>query len=167
MQKQSQRAVMVIGLLAFSAPLASAETGPAGPEGRGAMVLEMFDKADTDKDGKLTEAEMAAFRQTEFVAADTNADGLLSPEELTAQQLARMTAKVAERTTRMIAKQDANADGSLSATEIPVGDATERFARLDTDDDGAVSKDEARAGMEKFAERRKKRHSGGMDDGGN
>ena len=160
MQPHSKLAVMMIGVLTMAGSSAFAD---AGPDSRGARLLGLFESADTDKDGKVTEAELAAYRQVEFTAADTNADGLLSAEELIAQRLAKVTAMLADRTASMIKKQDANGDGSLSAAEMPNHDMNERFARLDSDDDGAVSKAEAEAGLKKFSERAKKRHSYAKD----
>lgn len=162
MSKRIEIACVMIGFLTLGAAVAHAE---AGPEGRGAKLLELFDTADTDKDGKVTEAELLAYRQGEFTAADTNADGVLSADELLARQLARVTVMLKDRTARMIEKQDANADGSLSADEMPDRGMEERFARLDTDKDGAISKAEATEGVKKFAERRKKRHSDDMELG--
>jgi Ca2+-binding EF-hand superfamily protein len=103
-----------------------------------------------------------------FTAADSNADGSLNAEELAARELARFTENLPERTARMIEWRDANGDGSLSADEIGEGPMEDHFAMIDTDDDGAISKAEADAAVERFAERRGKRGHGmkdGMKDG--
>ena len=156
MSKHPEVTLFVIGLLMLSAPTAHAE---AGREGRGVQLLEMFDSADTDKDGKLSGTEWKAFRLAEFTAADTNADGSLGADELKATQLLRMISLADERTARMIEKLDANADGSLSAAEFPGPAMGDHFARLDSDEDGAISKTEAQVGFKWFAEWRKKRNS--------
>ncbi len=143
---------------------AMAEKDPGGPDGRGAMMLQMFDTIDADKDGKLTEAEIEAHRAAEFAAADTNSDGMLNAEELTAQRLARMTRMATDQTARMIERMDDNADGSLSAEEMSETMQERQFARLDRDEDGAISKAEAEDAGERFMERRKKRHHGMQDD---
>ncbi|MDP3261388.1 MAG: EF-hand domain-containing protein [Tabrizicola sp.] len=145
---------------------AFAERGPRGGEGPGEMMVQMFDTIDADKDGKITEAEIEAHRAAEFTAADTNADGVLSAEELAARELVRMQARATERATRMIEEMDDNADGGLSAEELSQTVRERRFSRMDTDGDGAVSKAEAEAMMDRFAEGRKHRGGGGHGMGG-
>jgi Ca2+-binding EF-hand superfamily protein len=146
---------------AVAAPAALAEKGHGGPEGRGAMLLEKFDTIDTNKDGKLSLAEMEAHRKAEFVAADTNSDGALSAEELSARQLARFNETLADRTARMIDNRDNDGNGSLSEAEIGEGPGERHFARIDTDNDGAVSKEEAEAAIKHG---KKRGHGGGTDD---
>jgi Ca2+-binding EF-hand superfamily protein len=157
--------VAVAALFAATmATAAFAERGPGGSEGRGGMMLEMFDSIDADKDGKLTEAELQAHRAAEFATADANSDGVLSAEELTAKHLARLTEMAADRTTRMIDNLDENGDGSLSAEEMDPSVRERGFARMDRDDDGAISKEEAEAALERFADGRK-HHRRGMGEG--
>ncbi len=144
-----------------------AERGPGGQEGRGEMLLEMFDAIDADKDGKITEIELEAHRAAEFAAADTNSDGVLNAEELTARHLARMSEMATNRTTQMIERMDDNGDGSLSAEEMTETVQERRFARLDQDEDGAISRQEAEETGDRFMERRKKRHDATRDDDGN
>jgi Ca2+-binding EF-hand superfamily protein len=129
--------------------------GMGGGEGRGAMMLDQFDAIDADKDGKVTQEELAAHRAAEFAAADTNADGALSAEELSAHMLAQM---LAQRSARMIENMDADGNGSLSAEEMGEGPMAGNFARIDTDNDGAISKTEAEAVAEKMGKRREGRH---------
>lgn len=130
-----------------------------GGEGRGGMLTQMFDAIDADSDGKVTLAELQAHRKAEFAAADTNGDGALSPEELSAHQMAKMQARMAERTQAMLDNMDNDGNGSLSEDEMGQGPGERHFARLDTDNDGAISKAEAEAAME---HRGKRRHGGGM-----
>lgn len=127
--------------------------------GRGAMLGEMFDTLDADKDGKVTFAEMEAHRKAEFTAADTNADGALNAEELSAHQMARMQERMVERTQMMLDNMDNDGNGSLSIDELGEGPGQRHFARIDTDNDGAISKAEAEAAME---HRGKRGHGGGM-----
>jgi Ca2+-binding EF-hand superfamily protein len=151
----------------FAATFATAvmaEKGPGGPEGRGEMLLQMFDTIDADKDGKLTEAEIEAHRAADFAAADTNSDKVLSAEELTVQHLARMTKMATDRTAKMIERMDDNGDGTLSAEEMTQTVEEQRFARLDRDEDGAISKAEAEDAGERFMERRKKHHRDAPDE---
>jgi Ca2+-binding EF-hand superfamily protein len=136
--------------------------GMDGPgEGRGRMLMEMFDTADADKDGKLSHAELEARRQAGFAAADTNADGALSAEELSARQLARFQERLAERTQAMLDTMDNAGNGSLSADELGEGPGLRNFARIDADNDGFVTKEEIRAGMK---HRMKRGQGWGMGD---
>lgn len=130
-----------------------------GGEGRGGMLTQMFDAIDADSDGKVTLAELQAHRKAEFAAADTNGDGALSPEELSAHQMAKIQARMAERTEAMLDNMDNDGNGSLSEDEMGQGPGERHFARLDTDNDGAISKAEAEEAMQ---HRRKRGHGGGM-----
>ena len=136
--------------------------GMGGPEGRGAMLIEMFDTIDADKDGKVTQDELAAHRAAEFAAADTNSDGALSAEELQAKMMAEMLAR---QSARMIENMDNDGNGSLSVEEMGEGPMAGNFARIDSDNDGAISKEEAQAAAEKVGKRREGRgHMMGNDD---
>jgi len=136
-----------------------AQVGPGEGE-RGPRMAEMFAAIDADGDGKVTQEEIAAHRAAMFAAADTNSDGSLSTDELAARELARFNETMPERTARMLERRDANGDGSLQADEIAGGPMEDHFARIDTDDDGAISQAEAEAASERFAERRGKRKHG-------
>ena len=110
-KKSAIAALAVIGALMGSAVLAEkggmGMGGPGGQgEGRGAMLIELFDSVDADKDGKITYAELEAHRKAEFDAADTNKDGALSADELSARALARFQEKLAERTQGMLDNMD-------------------------------------------------------------
>lgn len=136
--------------------------GMGGGEGRGAMMLEKFDAIDADKDGKVTQEELAAHRAAEFAAADSNKDGALSAEELQAQMLAEMLAR---HSARMIENLDDDGNGSLSVEEMGEGPMAGNFARIDSDNDGAISKAEAEAVAEKMGKGREgRRHMMGDDD---
>lgn len=159
-------AVALMGALLGSAALAEQGEmgmgGPGGPgEGRGAMLAEMFDTIDADKDGKLTYAEMEAHRKAEFDAADTNKDGALSADELSARALARFQEKMADRTQAMLDNMDNDGSGSLSPDEMGEGPGMRNFARIDADNDGALTKEEIQAGMQ---HRKKRGHGWGMGD---
>ena len=162
-KKSAIAAIAVIGALLGTAALAQkGEMGMGGPgEGRGAMLTEMFDTMDADKDGKLTYAEMEAHRKVEFAAADTNGDGVLSPEELSARALARFQEKLGERTQGMLDTMDNDGNGSLSEAEMGEGPGMRNFARIDADNDGFVTKEEIQAGMKHH---KKRGHGWGMGD---
>lgn len=158
-------ALALVGALVGGAVLAEqGEMGMGGPGGpgkdRGAMLGEMFDSMDADKDGKLTYAEMEAHRKAEFAAADTNGDGALSADELSARALVRFQEKLAERTQAMLDNMDNDGNGSLSEDEMGEGPGMRNFARLDADNDGAITKEEIQAGM-----KHRKKHGHGMGEG--
>jgi Ca2+-binding EF-hand superfamily protein len=164
--KRSAIAVLaVMGALLGTAALADRGgmgMGVGGPgEDRGAMLEEMFDSIDADKDGKLTYAEMEAHRKAEFDAADTNKDGALSADELSARAVARFQEKLAERTQGMLDNMDNDGNGSLSPDEMGEGPGMRNFARIDADNDGAITKEEIQAGMQ---HRKKRGHGWGMGD---
>jgi hypothetical protein len=141
MTASKKTAVAVLALLGVAlGTTAFAERGMGGGEGRGAMMLDQFDAIDADKDGKITQEEIAAHRAAEFAAADTNADGALSAEELQAHMLQQMMSR---QSARMINNLDDDGDGSLSVEEMGEGPVADHFARIDTDNDGAISKEEA------------------------
>ena len=145
-----------IALAQDDAPDMPPPGGPGGPgEGRGAMLAEMFDTIDANKDGKVTQEELAAHRKAEFTATDTNGDGALSSEELQARMLAQMLAR---QSARMIDNMDDDGNCTLSEAEMDEGPVARNLARIDTDNDGAISKEEAAAMMQHH---KKRGHGGG------
>jgi Ca2+-binding EF-hand superfamily protein len=165
-QKKSAIAVLALAgavLVSGFATGAMAQMGQGDGE-HGPRMAEMFAGIDTDSDGKVTQEELAAHRAAMFAAFDANGDGTLNSEELAARQLARFTETLPDRTARMLERQDDNGDGSLSVDEMGEGPMEDHFARIDTDNDGAISKAEAEAAAEGFGERRGK-HKHGMMGG--
>ena len=165
-KKSAVVALAVLGALTGTAALAErggmGMGGMGGPgEGRGALLMEMFDAIDADKDGKVTYAEMEAHRKAEFDAADANKDGALSADELSARALARFQEKLAERTQAMLDNMDNDGSGSLSADEMGEGPGMRNFARIDADNDGAITKAEAEGAMQ---HRKKRGHGWGMGE---
>jgi Ca2+-binding EF-hand superfamily protein len=148
LKKPALLAALLAG--AALATAAYAQMGPGDGDGhghgeRGQRMLEMFDTIDANNDGKVTMDEIEAHRAAEFTAADTNGDGALDSDELTARQMTRMQERMATRVQHMIDNMDNDGNGSLSADELGRGPFENRFARIDTDNDGAISKEEAEA----------------------
>ena len=142
---------------------ALAEKGMGGPDG--ALMLQKFDQIDADKDGKVTEAEIAAFRAARFAAADTDKNGSLSAEELSAMQMDEMQARMVDRATKMIGRLDTNGDGQLSADELAaMGQRKSPFQMADADGDGAISKEEAQSALQRMADRGGKHGKHGKND---
>jgi Ca2+-binding EF-hand superfamily protein len=148
-------AVLVSGLASGAMAQMAQGDGAQGPR-----LAEMFAGIDADSNGKVTQEELAAHRAAIFAASDSNGDGTLNSDELAARQLARFTESLPERTARMLERQDDNGDGTLSVDEMSEGPMEDHFARIDSDNDGAISQAEAEAAAEGHGERRGKRKHG-------
>ncbi|MES2843624.1 MAG: calcium sensor EFh [Pseudomonadota bacterium] len=112
-----------------------------------------FAAVDADKDGKITQAELDAFRTAEVTAVDTNADGKLSAEELTAMHVARMTERATAMAAQMVERMDSDGDGLLTAAEMATRPGPAMlFDRFDADSDGAVTEAEIEAARSKMGE---------------
>lgn len=148
---------------AKSSPMARADKNADGfisrEEAAGHPMLEKhFDMIDTDKDGKLSQAELQAARQAmqdrrkqaleaKFKAADTDGDGALSRAEA--------EKALQPRIGKMFETADANKDGKVTREELqaahkgPSGahrdKADKHFKAADKNGDGAVSREEADA----------------------
>lgn len=146
---------LVVLACALTAGAALADRS-AGMGGMG-MPMQALDFAavDTDADGKISAAELTAWRAAQAKAVDTDGDGLVSVEELSAMHLRAATERATERATRMMAERDTDGDGKLSASEMTVAPVPARlFERLDTDGDGAISQAELTAARDRMAEHR-------------
>lgn len=127
--------VLVVGLGAGVASMAVAN--------QGGQNRPSFETLDADKDGKLTQAELDAYKAQEFAKADTNGDGMLSAGEMLARAKARQGERMANRVNRMIARIDTDNDGMLSASEMqamPRG--KNMFKRMDANNDGTITTEE-------------------------
>ena len=114
-----------IGLVALSAVMlagAGIADTMRGDQGMGMMMGpgSMLDIAtlDTDKDGKISEAEIEAHRAAQLAAVDADKNGLLSAEELAAMHVKAMTERANAMAQRMIERLDGDGDGLLSAAEL-------------------------------------------------
>ena len=129
--------------LASTAVIATAKGGPGfGPRGGG--IERMFEEFDTNQDGAITKAEIAAAAEARFAAADTNGDGLLSAEEMKTAAEARDSERRNKRIEARIDRMDTDGDGQISLTEMSARtDRLDRmFARLDADQDGSITQAE-------------------------
>lgn len=137
------------------------QMGLLGGMAGGPGMMPSFDQLDADKDGKVTEAEVAAFRISMVAGADADNDGLLSVDELVAHQTRMIKAATTDHAARRVAEQDQNGDGKLSVEEMLAAPMpTAIFARLDTDGDRAVSQAEFDAAKAAFQD-----HGRGGGDG--
>lgn len=144
------------GLLLSGAALA------LSPDGQG--HADRMAAIDIDGDGNITAEERAAHRATMFDQMDADGDGYLSEQEVEAfraakraehqQKRAEMMEKRQEHRREMMeqrkAAMDSDGDGAISRDEFVVAESP-RLAKIDTNGDGVISAEE-RAAM---AERRK------------
>jgi len=125
-----------------------------GPDGmrmggdHGARMEQRFQEMDADKDGKVTAAEMQAGHAARFAATDANGDGKLSVEEMDDARKAQRL----ERLQRMVVWLDTDGDGMLSAAEYDPRKGR-MMARMDENDDGALSMEEMRDAGKRFHHR--------------
>jgi len=149
--KMTIAALSLTALGLAAAPVATFAQGHNGP-------MFPFESVDADKDGKVTRAELDAYRAAEATAMDTNADGKLSLEELTAAQVLRLTARATDHATKMVERLDTDGDKMLSAAELAARPMPAMlFERADADGDGAVTQEEIAAMAVKAGDRKKGR----------
>jgi Ca2+-binding EF-hand superfamily protein len=107
-----------------------------------------FKMMDTNGDGKITRAEHAAGAKKMFTQCDSNQDGIVTAAEMdaAAQSHGRKVAKDEKNTAEKIREIDQNGDGQLTTAEHESG-SEKMFARMDTNKDGSLSKEECAEGM--------------------
>ncbi len=99
-------------------------------------VDSLFDRADTNDDGSLTEDEVPSAIWEFLVNADADESGGITLEELDAYQQ--------QAKERVFAELDANSDGGLTRDEVP-SRLWARLSKADADDDGSVTLEEIEA----------------------
>lgn len=104
--------------LAAAAGAATAQVPPAPTPAPGAGPPAPHHMR-ADPNRQITRAEFVDARIARLTALDTNRDGVVSPEE----RAAAMQARRAERAGDRFAKLDANGDGSISRAEFDAGHA--------------------------------------------
>ena len=171
-----KKVMILAGLLALSgAALAAPDTGclrddaARGERGKrmaamDAQLTERFNSADTDGDGKLSQAEAQAGMPRlgeRFAVLDGDGDGFISASDVRGHAAAGMGRGGSDRKARL-AEADSDGDGQLSQAEVEAAmpRLAERFDAVDSNDDGLLSRDE----MQAF--RAAKRSVGRTDCGG-
>ncbi len=101
----------------------------------------MMEKADADKDGKLTRAEYADVSQRNFDEKDFNKDGVIDKTDWEAR---RAACESGAALCGPMAKMDENKDGKVSQAEF-MGKRAAMFARMDANNDGAIDQTEMAA----------------------
>ena len=165
-----------------SAPAASAQA-PARPKARGPAVKDdgkrYLRSRDENHDGRISREEFLAGTKKRFAAMDQSGDGVVSAKEAQAAK-----AKLLERKAKSDARRkaqgkpqnkksarvgkgdrpakpylsavDANQDGRVTRKEYLVR-REKKFAELDLNHDGVISKEEAQAAKAKLLKRRAER----------
>jgi Ca2+-binding EF-hand superfamily protein len=107
-----------------------------------------FAMMDADKDGKISAAEHAAGAKAMFEKMDVDKDGKVTAAEMTARHKA-VTGHTAKKSDMSAAEKikmvDSDGDGVLTADEHAKASES-MFAKMDTDKDGFLSKQEVNAG---------------------
>ncbi|MEY4546887.1 MAG: hypothetical protein RL685_3082 [Pseudomonadota bacterium] len=123
--------------LILGSGLAVAGTVLAGPDCQhgkgGAGRMGHFD---TNKDGKVTLAELVESKQTWLREVDGNKDGVATRAEIETSVQAQRT----KHTNEMFTEQDKNKDSRISKEESKMPERW--FARTDTNSDGALTREE-------------------------
>ena len=140
--------------IALIAPVALAQTRPASaaqakPAVAPAAQLLWIGDLDTDHDGRISAQEVAnrpAIAKS-FAAMDLNHDGFLTNSEVQAawqQQIAQTYAQQRQARLQRFDQADTNKDGKLSPDEAKAGmpRIAANFTALDTNKDGFLSHDE-------------------------
>jgi hypothetical protein len=170
----TMHAAMAATLLAALATGGAALAHDGNGAGRGMGPGRGLDFAavDTDASGSISRAEHEARAPARLVEIDTTGDGSLEPAEILAAtpdprggMAGTLRANPAEaRADRMLAMMGATETGSVEVTVLTARQVDGLLARLDTDRDGAISRDEATA-LEKGRGGREHMRRHGQDRG--
>lgn len=140
-RRASGRLAALVGVGLLWALPGAAQVPVGGQAQAGGMTRERlaFDAADTDGDGRVSEAELARDAAAAFSALDKNRDRRLTRGEL------------GEHDPRLFDRVDANRDGVLTFEEV-MRFKIKGFEAADSDRDGALSFEEMTAGATKELE---------------
>lgn len=133
---------LTVGAVLLAAGSAAMAFGPGpmgggGPGCRGKAGMSWLMRADADKDGAITQAEIEALRGQRFARFDRDKDGVVTQAEV--EQAVQE--RVDRMTKRIVRRFDQDRDGKITEAEFNRF-AKERFTWLDLNDDGKVTKDE-------------------------
>ena len=99
----------------------------------------VFDRLDSNKDGKISLAEFTPIAEKRFLSIDVNKDDAVSAAEIDAS----LQAGLERRRNRMLENMDTDKNGNISRAELDA--YVEAMVKgADSDKDGGVTFDEAR-----------------------
>lgn len=113
--------------------------GGAAWAGGGKWHGGMFERLDTNKDERVNREEIKPFADKRFTRLDTDGDGVVTTAEIDAHILKR----VEKHRERLLERFDGDGDGKVTRAEYDT-QVARMFDRVDTDEDGMVSRHEAR-----------------------
>jgi hypothetical protein len=162
-ERRPMKRTLALGLFgaAMAAAALPALAQPHADRGPGRIQARIFDQADANKDGRVSEAEAVAFMTARFADADANKDGGVTPEEMgqfvrvqfeanrpppsagreRRELPPRAVRAMEERQATVFRIMDANRDGRVTLEEMqPV--ALAMFRAADTNGDGTLERSE-------------------------
>lgn len=125
---------MTFRLLLASALMATPTMAFAQPN-----QIEVFERADANRDGLITLAEFRAARMQQFDRFDRNGDGAISHADV--KRIAQFRQEIGQRLNAMIKAADSNQDQKVTKAEFAVSPAP-LFDRADVNRDGVVDRAE-------------------------
>lgn len=139
MNKLIPSTALVLIALTAATTIAVAAPGDRGGMRGGAD----FSELDTNGDGVLTSADLAAAAEERFAGLDADGDGQITQSELAAAADQREQDRRERRLSAMLERFDADSNGTLSLEELSAGDRAGRMLeRADADGDGQITKAE-------------------------
>lgn len=114
-------------------------------------INRMIKRADLNGDGKISQSEMTRGIAVTFSRIDTNGDGTLTSSEISG-------AKAVLKAERKRAK--AAGEGRLQFVKFPAKRINKRFANIDANGDGTLSKGELERVAERMFKKRDKNNDG-------
>ena len=128
------RHLFAIAVLAATASAALA-SGPTIP-----MAPKSFARADADKNGRLTLAELSPPAGRRFLKLDADGDKAVSRAEIEA----KLMDSLQKRVSRMLDQMDTDKNGTITQAELD-GAMKAKFEKADGNGDGELTLEEAQA----------------------
>ncbi len=147
-------AILLAGTVLLASGAALAQPMGMG-SGGGPMAMErLFERYDTSGDGRVTQADIDEVRAERHAAFDADGDGELTLEEYEALWLDAMRRHMV----RSFQRLDVDGDGRVTVEEFQAPFAR-IVERLDTAEDGVVTRDDVRRHWQERREARSERRS--------